>query len=174
GENGRHARACLDLLLYPALYPQSLELHGSQFRRSRADRPRAEPDRTHACGEWHHAGRTRVTAARRKMGRYTGTIALLLLIAPAAPAEYTALDVQNVPMWGDPSSAVVHVTVPDRVEEASCNALVADAGMGGIGASLALAARGHSVCLTDIRESRRILARARVSEQDIIEDYQSG
>jgi hypothetical protein len=50
---------------------------------------------------------------------------------------------------GDPSRAVVHVSVPDRVPEISCDVLVAGAGMGGMGASLALAARGHSVCLTE-------------------------
>jgi hypothetical protein len=57
--------------------------------------------------------------------------------------------VQNVPLNGDAASAVVRIFVPERVREVSCDALVAGAGMGGIGASLVLAARGHSVCLTE-------------------------
>src|SRR5258708_527425 len=86
------------------------------------------------------------------MNRYTRTITLLLLTAlaaSAAAAPYSLLDVQSVPLWGDPSSAVVHPSVSGKVEEVSCDALVAGAGMGGISASLALAARGHSVCLTE-------------------------
>jgi hypothetical protein len=84
------------------------------------------------------------------MDRHTGTFSLVLLTAFAAPAaEYTLLDVQKVPLVGDPSSAIVHASVPDRVEEIRCDVLVAGAGMGGIAASLALTARGHSVCLTE-------------------------
>ncbi|MBV9494110.1 MAG: FAD-dependent oxidoreductase [Acidobacteria bacterium] len=59
------------------------------------------------------------------------------------------LDVQRIPITGDPSGAVVHVTVPEHVEEIRCDALVAGAGMGGIGAALSIAARRHSVCLTE-------------------------
>ena len=84
------------------------------------------------------------------MDRYTRAFSLLLLTgAAAAAADYSVIDVQNVPLWGDPSSAVVHVTVTGNVEEVSCDALIAGAGMGGVAASLALAARGHSVCLTE-------------------------
>src|SRR5207302_7247341 len=46
-------------------------------------------------------------------------------------------------------AAVVRVSVPEPVEEVSCDALVAGAGMGGVAASLSLASRGHSVCLTE-------------------------
>jgi len=86
------------------------------------------------------------------MDRDTRTIALLFLTARAALAaagEYDVLDVQSVPLFGDPASAVVHVKVPDRVDEVSCDVLVAGAGMGGVAAALALAGRGHSVCLTE-------------------------
>jgi hypothetical protein len=86
------------------------------------------------------------------MGRYTGTLHLLLLtlIAPSAiGAEYTVLDVQKVPLTGDAAQAVVRFAVPDRVEEISCDVLVAGGGMGGIGASLAISSRKHTVCLTE-------------------------
>jgi hypothetical protein len=43
----------------------------------------------------------------------------------------------------------VHVSVPEHVAEVHCDALVAGAGMGGVAASLALARRAHSVCLTE-------------------------
>jgi hypothetical protein len=59
------------------------------------------------------------------------------------------LDVQNVPLVGDPASAVVRVSVPERVEEISCDVLVAGAGMGGASAAMLLAERGHPVCLTE-------------------------
>jgi len=68
---------------------------------------------------------------------------------PGFAADYTVLDVQKVPLTGDALQAVVRFTVPDRVPEISCDVLVAGAGMGGIGASLAVAAKGHTVCLTE-------------------------
>ncbi len=86
------------------------------------------------------------------MGRHSGTRNLVLLILlPAAlgAAEYSVLDVQNVPLEGDPVRAVVRVTVPDQVPEIRCDVLIAGAGMGGIGAALAVSGRGHSVCLTE-------------------------
>jgi hypothetical protein len=73
----------------------------------------------------------------------------IAMAAAAAPAEYSVLDVQKVPLHGDPAGAVARIPVPERVEEISCDALVAGAGMGGVGASLALSGRGHSVCLTE-------------------------
>jgi FAD dependent oxidoreductase len=86
------------------------------------------------------------------MGRYTGTGNLLFFIAVTTPliaADYTVLDVQKVPLAGDALQAVVHVSVPDRIPEISCDVLVAGGGMGGIGASLALSSRKHTVCLTE-------------------------
>ena len=44
-------------------------------------------------------------------------LGILLASAAAAQSEYTVLDVQNVPLTGDPSSAVVRISVPGRVEE---------------------------------------------------------
>lgn len=53
-------------------------------------------------------------------------------------------------MDGDPGSAIVRVSVPAAgVPEIQCDVLVAGAGMGGIGASLALARHGRNVCLTE-------------------------
>ncbi len=85
------------------------------------------------------------------MGRYAGACYFVLtILAQAAPAaEYRVLDVQSVPLAGDPSRAVVRMTLPDRVPEIRCDVLVVGAGMGGIGAALAAADRGHSVCLTE-------------------------
>jgi hypothetical protein len=85
------------------------------------------------------------------MDRHTRTRYLVLLIftGAASAADYTVLDVQNVPLSGDPTRAVVHVTVPESVPEIRCDVLVAGAGMGGIGAALAIADRGHSVCITE-------------------------
>jgi hypothetical protein len=86
------------------------------------------------------------------MDRNAGTrhlIFLTLLVTPLRAADYTVLDVQQVPLTGDPSRAVVNVRVPDRVPEIRCDVLIAGGGMGGIGAALAAAGRGHSVCLTE-------------------------
>lgn len=74
---------------------------------------------------------------------------VVLCACLAHAATYTVLDVERVPLFGDPASAVVRAEVPDRVEEVSCDIVVAGAGMGGVGAALTLAARGHSVCLTE-------------------------
>src|SRR5438552_3670003 len=82
------------------------------------------------------------------MKRSVSTFALAL-VASAAMGEYTIVDVQKVPLSGDASSALVPISLPERIEEAACDALVAGAGMGGVAAGLALARRGHSVCLTE-------------------------
>ena len=54
-----------------------------------------------------------------------------------------------MPVSGDPASAVIRVAIPDRVPEVACDVLVAGAGMGGIGAALAVARHGRTVCLTE-------------------------
>ena len=55
------------------------------------------------------------------MDRYAGIVALLFVMPLAAPAaDYTVLDVQKVPLFGDPASAVVRVSVPEQVEEVRC------------------------------------------------------
>ena len=84
------------------------------------------------------------------MGRYARIGHLLFLAAlNLAAADYTLVDVQKVPVDGDPSSAVVRVSIPAGVPEVTCDVLVAGAGMGGIGAALAITRHGHSVCLTE-------------------------
>jgi len=86
------------------------------------------------------------------MDRYAGTcycILLSMLAVRGIAADFTLLDVQKVPLAGDAASAVVHITVPNQVPVISCDVLVAGAGMGGVGAALAVAGRGHSVCLTE-------------------------
>ncbi len=74
---------------------------------------------------------------------------LFLAALTASAADYTIVDVQKVPVAGDPASAIVHVVVPSRVPEISCDVLIAGAGMGGVAAALAVSRHGHSVCLTE-------------------------
>ena len=83
------------------------------------------------------------------MDRYARVAYFLLLAALAHATDYTLVDVQNVPANGDPARAIVHAVIPDRVAEASCDVLVAGAGMGGIGAALAVARHSLKVCLTE-------------------------
>jgi hypothetical protein len=68
---------------------------------------------------------------------------------PAAAQDFSVLDIQNVPPYGDPQSAVLRVHAGPNPRELHCDALVAGAGMGGVAAALAVADRGHSVCLTE-------------------------
>ena len=82
------------------------------------------------------------------MGRHTA-FAYCLFLTYGFAADYTIVDIQSVPVSGDPASAVIRVTIPDRVPEVACDVLVAGAGMGGIGAALAVARHGRTVCLTE-------------------------
>ena len=57
------------------------------------------------------------------MGRYTRAGNFLLagaFLTSGFAAEFRVLDVQRVPVTGDPSQAVVHGTVPVTVPEISC------------------------------------------------------
>jgi hypothetical protein len=83
------------------------------------------------------------------MGRHARAFSLLLLASVAPAAEYTFVDVQKVPVSGDASAAVVHAVVKEPVAEVSCDVLIAGAGMGGIGAALAVARRNQTACLTE-------------------------
>src|SRR4051794_12690209 len=83
------------------------------------------------------------------MGRYTGVVSLVLLAAIAPGAEYTLVDVQNVPATGDPSAAIVRAVVNEPVDEVSCDVLIAGAGMGGVGAALAVARHNLTACVTE-------------------------
>ena len=97
-----------------------------------------------------HASRGVATRhAWARAPRAIGPWILFGAVAPVIAADYAVLDVQRVPLTGNPSQAVIRVTVPDQVPEIACDVLVAGAGMGGVGASLALAARKHTVCLTE-------------------------
>jgi hypothetical protein len=57
--------------------------------------------------------------------------------------------VQSVPVFGDPSSAIVRAVVNEPVPEVTCDVLIAGAGMGGIGAALAVARHNQTACLTE-------------------------
>lgn len=83
------------------------------------------------------------------MDRNPGVSLLLFLATLASAADYRIVDVQKVPVSGDPLSAVVTVQVPDKPAEISCDVLIAGAGMGGVGAALAVARHGRSVCMTE-------------------------
>jgi hypothetical protein len=83
------------------------------------------------------------------MGRYTGACGLLFLAALASAAEYTLVDVQKVPVSGDPSAAIVRAIVQEPVPEIRCDVLIAGAGMGGIGAALAVSRHNKTACLTE-------------------------
>jgi hypothetical protein len=83
------------------------------------------------------------------MGRYTGALGLVFLAALAPAAEYTIVDVQKVPVAGDPSVAVVRAVVNEPVPEISCDVLIAGAGMGGVGAALAVSRHSKTACVTE-------------------------
>ena len=76
------------------------------------------------------------------------TLATLLALRLVS-ADYTLVDAQKVPVSGDASRAVVRFTAPAQVAEERCDVLVAGAGMGGIGAALAVARHGLTACLTE-------------------------
>src|SRR5579884_265867 len=86
------------------------------------------------------------------MDRYSRAERFLLcffLTAALNAQQATAVDVESVPLTGDPERAVVHIDLREPTSDVSCDVLIAGAGMGGIAGALAVAARGHSVCLTD-------------------------
>jgi hypothetical protein len=83
------------------------------------------------------------------MDRHARACHLLLLAAVASAAEYTIVDVQNVPAFGDSSAAIVRAVINDPVEEIACDVLVAGAGMGGVGAALAVARHNQTACVTE-------------------------
>jgi hypothetical protein len=82
------------------------------------------------------------------VGRHAA-LAHLLFLTAAFAADYTVVDVQQVSPTGDPARAIARFTLPARVPEIQCDVLIAGAGMGGIGAALAVARHGRSACLTE-------------------------
>ncbi|MBI4908349.1 MAG: FAD-dependent oxidoreductase [Acidobacteria bacterium] len=83
------------------------------------------------------------------MDRHARAGILLLLAALTPAAEYTLVDVQKVPVSGDPSSAIVRAIIPDKPAEITCDILVAGGGMGGVAAALAIARHNRTVCMTE-------------------------
>lgn len=83
------------------------------------------------------------------MDRHARVVSLVLLAALSPAAEYTLVDVQKVPVSGDPAVAIVRALVTEPVPEVACDVLIAGAGMGGVGAALAVARHNLSVCLTE-------------------------
>jgi hypothetical protein len=67
----------------------------------------------------------------------------------AGGAEYAFVDVQRVPVAGDPGAAIVRIAPPEGVSEISCDVLIAGGGMGGVGAALAVSRHGLSACMTE-------------------------
>ncbi|MEK7408976.1 MAG: FAD-dependent oxidoreductase [Acidobacteriota bacterium] len=79
-------------------------------------------------------------------------VAAFLALAASAAAQsrqYQVVDVQAVRASGDVAQWVRSVTPPAQLPEVHCELLIAGAGMGGVGAALRGALRGHTVCLTD-------------------------
>jgi hypothetical protein len=87
------------------------------------------------------------------MDRHSRTQHLLLCVALLTAIvdaqQYTILDVQRVPLTGDPNQALVNIDVPQQPREVACDVLIAGGGMGGIGAALSVTAHNLSVCLTE-------------------------
>lgn len=72
----------------------------------------------------------------------------LLLLAAFQPA-YTFVDIEAVRAEGDPASFIREARIPGNVPEVKCDIFVAGAGMGGLGAGLRAAIRGHDVCVSE-------------------------
>ncbi|HEU0120282.1 MAG TPA: FAD-dependent oxidoreductase [Bryobacteraceae bacterium] len=64
-------------------------------------------------------------------------------------STYTFVDIEAVRATGDPKSFVRTAQIPTQIPTHACDVLIAGAGMGGVGAALRAAARGHQVCLTE-------------------------
>src|SRR5688500_9963260 len=83
------------------------------------------------------------------MGGYARTGHFLFVAALASAADYTIVDVQKIPVSGDPSAAIVRAVIMEPVEEIACDVLIAGAGMGGVGAALAVARHNLTACVTE-------------------------
>src|SRR5688500_335513 len=83
------------------------------------------------------------------MGGYARTGHFLFVAALASAADYTIVDVQKIPASGDPGSAIVRAVIDEPVPEVTCDVLIAGAGMGGVGAALAVARHDLTACVTE-------------------------
>jgi hypothetical protein len=73
----------------------------------------------------------------------------MLPLLAAFLSTYSFVDVEAVRATGDPAAFVREARIPAAPPERKCEILIAGAGMGGIGAALRAADRGHQVCLTE-------------------------
>ncbi|MBI2688469.1 MAG: FAD-dependent oxidoreductase [Acidobacteria bacterium] len=71
------------------------------------------------------------------------------LLLAAFLDTYSFVDIEAVRATGAPSSFVRTATIPANIPTHACDILIAGAGMGGLGAALRAAERGHQVCLTE-------------------------
>ncbi len=72
-----------------------------------------------------------------------------MFLSILAATIFTVVDVEKVPVDGDPQVAVMRLEAPAQPRALACDVLVAGAGMGGIAAAMRAADRGRSVCLTE-------------------------
>ena len=72
-----------------------------------------------------------------------------MLVSLLAATVFTVLDVERVPVNGDPQVAVFRVEAPAQPRALACDVLIAGAGMGGVAGAIRAADRGRSVCLTE-------------------------
>lgn len=76
-------------------------------------------------------------------------VALALNLVVCAQQPFELVDVQSVRAEGDPAQWVIRAMPAEPLEEASCDLLVAGAGMGGVAAALRASELGASVCMTE-------------------------
>lgn len=74
---------------------------------------------------------------------------MLPLLLAAFLDTYTFVDIEAVRATGAPESFVRTARIPAAPPKQTCEILIAGAGMGGLGAALRAAERGHQVCLTE-------------------------
>ena len=86
---------------------------------------------------------------RHARTRYALLIAAISCAQLQGQKMYRLVDVERVPAVGNAATAIVAFREPVRPQELDCGILIAGAGVGGIGAALRAAGRGHSVCLLE-------------------------
>jgi hypothetical protein len=74
---------------------------------------------------------------------------MIPLLLAAFLDSYSFVDIEAVRATGAPSSFVKTARIPANVRVENCEIFIAGAGMGGIGAALRAADRGHQVCLSE-------------------------
>ena len=74
---------------------------------------------------------------------------MIPLLLAAFLDSYSFVDIEAVRAVGAPSSFVKTARIPANVRSENCESLIAGAGMGGIGAALRAADRGHQICLAE-------------------------